>query len=130
MLNSGIIKKAINESKKSNLPIFKVGAVVFKGNRILGYGHNRKGFCGKINPKYRNPYDSIHAEQSAIFSVKNWSKLKGTSILVIRLTRSNMLSMARPCDICFDIIKHVGIKEIYYSNHEGEIIRNIIWNIK
>ena len=123
MISSGIIKKAIKESKKSDLPIFKVGAVVFKSSRILGCGYNKKSPCGKINLKYRNPYDSIHAEQSAILNVKNWSKLKGSSMLVIRLTISNILSMARPCDICMNMIKHVGIKEIYYSNHDSEIIK-------
>ena len=127
MLNSGIIKKAIKEAEKSKMYPFKVGAVIFKGNRIISYGYNKKGHAGKIHPRYRNKYDSIHAEQSAIFKVKNWKKLKNSSILVIRLCRNGFLSMAMPCDMCMKLIEHVEIREIYYTNHNSEIIKKIIW---
>lgn len=126
MISSGILNKAIKEAKKSNLPIFRIGAVVFKGNRVISFGHNKKGICTKIHPRYRNIYDTVHAEQNAIIKVKNWDKLKDTSILVIRLCRSNVLSMAYPCEMCLDLIRHVGIKEIYYTNHNSEIIREVI----
>lgn len=126
MLTSGIIKKSVKQAEKSNMYPFKVGSVIFKGNRILSYGYNKKGFCGKIHPKYRNPYDSIHAEQAAIINAKDWEKLKGSSILVVRLCRSGVLSMSYPCEMCMEMIKYVGIKEIYYTNHNSEIIRSII----
>lgn len=126
MLSTGIIKKAIKEAKKSDLPIFKIGAVIFKGNRIISSGYNKKGYPGKIHPKYRNKYDSIHAERSAIFNVKDWTKLKGTSILVIRVCRSGVLSMSYPCEMCMENLKYVGIKEVYYSNYDGEIIKKDI----
>ncbi len=126
MLNEGIIKKAIKEAKKSDMPIFKIGAVIFKGNRIISYGHNKKGICGKIHPKYRSKYDSAHAEQQAIINCKNWEKLKGTSILILRVTRSGFLSMSYPCENCMETIKYVGIKEIYYSNHNSEILKENI----
>jgi len=126
MLPSGVLNKAIKEANKSNMPVFRIGAVVFKGNRILSSGHNSKGFCGKIHPKYRNIRDSVHAEQSAILGVKDWSKLKGTSIITIRITRTGIISMAKPCEMCMSMIRYTGIKEIYYSNHNGEIVREEI----
>lgn len=123
MLNTGIIKKAIQTANKSDMMPFKVGAVIFKNNRIISYGYNAKRHCGKIHPKYRNYWDSLHAEQDAILNVKDWNKLSGASILVIRVTRQGNLSMAKPCDMCMSIINHVGLKEVYYSNHEGEILK-------
>jgi len=123
MLGTGIIKRAIKEANKSDMLPFKVGAVIFKNNRIISYGYNAKRYCGKIHPRYRNYRDSLHAEQDAILNVKDWSKLSGASILVIRVTRQGNLSMAKPCGMCMSMIEHVGLKEIYYSNHEGEILK-------
>lgn len=123
MLTTGILKKAIKEAKKSNMKTFRIGAVIFKGNRIISNGHNYKGFCGKIHPRYRNQRDTVHAEQDAIIKYGNWEKLKGSSILTIRVGLSGKLSMSRPCEeICIPLIKHVGIKEMFYSIHSGEII--------
>ena len=126
-MNTRIIKKAIQIAHKSDMHPFKVGAVIFKNNRIISFGYNSKRFCGKIHPKYRSQYDSLHAEQDAILNVKDWSKLSSSSILVIRITRSGNISMAKPCDMCMSMIQHVGLKEIYYSNHDGEIIKEKIW---
>jgi len=126
MIYSGMIKKSIKEAEKSNMPIFRVGAVIFDGKRIISSGHNKKGICNKIYPKYQNKRDSVHAEQNAIIKTKDWGKLSGKSMIIVRINRSGNISMAYPCDMCMSMIKHVGIKEIYYSTYSGEIKREII----
>ena len=115
MISIGILKKGIYEAEKSDMR-FEVGAVIFNGAKIFGSGHNYTGKSKKIHPKYRNKKPAVHAEQSAILKVKDWKKLSGASILVIRLTNvDNMLSMAYPCQMCMNMIQFVGIKNIYYS---------------
>ncbi|MFW6014803.1 MAG: hypothetical protein ACOCRK_00025 [bacterium] len=126
MLYSGILKLAIKEAEKSEMYPFKIGCVVFDGKRILGSGHNKKGVCGKIPPKYRNENDSIHAEQMAILNVPNWDKLSGVSLITVRINRKNGFAMSKPCDMCMSMIKHVGIKEIYYTTYAGEIVKEKI----
>ena len=126
MLTTGILNKAIQMAKKSKMFPFKVGAVIFKGNRIISYGNNYRGQCTRIHPKYRNEFGSTHAEISCITKINDWNKLKNSSILVIRVRRSGILSMAFPCANCMETIKYVGIKEVYYSNRNGEIIREKI----
>lgn len=121
MLPIGILKKAIEEAEKSDMS-YKMAAVIFKGNRLISYGHNSRGMCSKIHPKYRNIRDTTHAEQNAIVKSKKWNKLSGTSMLVIRITKGGNLSMALPCSMCMTMIGHVKIKNVYYSNHSGEII--------
>lgn len=66
----GIIKKAIEEAEKSEYKV-KIGSVVFKGSRILGFGFNEIRHCAKISPKYKNYDNTIHAEQKAILSCKD-----------------------------------------------------------
>lgn len=126
MIYSGIIKKVIKEAEKSNMPVFKVGAVIFDGKRIISSGHNKKGICSRIHPKYQNDRDSVHAEQNAIIKVKDWVTLSGTSMIVVRLNKSGHMSMGYPCKMCLNMMDHVGIKEVYYSDYSGEILRHYI----
>ena len=54
----------------------------------------------------------------------DWSKVKGCSILVMRISPSKgILGMSEPCEICMGILNHVGIKNIYYTNQKGEIVK-------
>lgn len=110
--------------EKSDHPFYQMGAVIFKGSRILSYGHN--GFRSSTIPlKYKKFEHTVHAEQSALNGV-NWKTLKNASILVMRMNISGNISMAYPCDYCKDSIRYVGIKHLYYSNRNGEIIKEKI----
>lgn len=119
MLFNNIIKRAEMEAKKSNHNP-KIGAVIFKGKRIYGSGHNNIR-SSSISMKHRKFEESLHAEQSALLNL-DWSKLKGLSILVYRINSVGELGMAKPCPMCHKLLDYVGIKNIYYTNSNGEII--------
>lgn len=118
MLYNNVIKCAINEVKKSNYDI-KIGAVVFKGKRIYGYGHNGIR-SSSISMKHKKWEESLHAEQAAMLNL-DWNKLKGCSIFVYRTNKNGQLAMARPCEMCQKLIKYVGIKNMFYTTNDGEI---------
>lgn len=119
MLTSGILKIAIQEAEKSNhYP--RIGAVIFKGKKIYGSGHNEIR-SSSLCMKHRKWKESLHAEQAALLNLE-WSTLKGTSILVCRVSKFGKLGMCRPCPMCYKLLKYIGIRNIYYSNEEGEII--------
>lgn len=117
---TGIIKACINEANKSTYKV-KVGAIVFKGKKILGRGHNGLR-SSNINNKYKDYINSLHAEQSALLNL-DWNNLKGYSILVLRVSDTGKLCSSRPCLMCSKLLKHVGIQNIYYSTSSGEIIK-------
>lgn len=120
-MTSGILKLALEEANMS-LYRFRVGAVVFKGSRILASGHNGIR-SSRIHPFHKMYNNALHAEQDAILNIKDWSTIKGSSILVVKISKTReLLSMARPCDMCQQLLRHVGIKTMYYSNTVGEII--------
>ena len=120
-ITSGIIKLCLLESEKSNYR-FKIGAVVFKGNRILSSGHNEIR-SSNIPNKHKLYNNSVHAEQAALLGT-DWNKLKGCSILVMKCSKTlKQLSNAKPCPMCMKVLEHVGIKDIYYSNEQGEIVK-------
>ena len=119
-ITSGVIKLCLLESEKSNHR-FKIGAVVFKGNRILSSGHNEIR-SSNIPSKHKLYNNSVHAEQAALLGT-DWNKLKGCSILVMRCSKTKgNLSNAKPCPLCQKLLAHIGIRNIYYSNEMGEIV--------
>ena len=120
-MTSGILKLAIVEAESVKYR-FRVGAVIFKGSRILSSGKNGIR-SSRIHPLHKHYNNSLHAEQNAILNIKDWSTLKGCSILVVKISKTRgIFSMARPCDMCQELLKHVGIKTMYYSNEKGEIV--------
>ena len=120
MISVGILKRAIEECEKSDYK-FRVGAVVFKGDRIISSGHNGVR-SSSIHNKYKNHINSLHAEQAAVMGV-NWKVLNGYSILVIKISKKNkFLSNAKPCNMCRKLLTTIGIRKIYYSDDKGQIV--------
>ena len=71
-INDSIIKTAIEEAKKSTCHP-RIGAVIFKGKRILSKGFNDIR-SSSIPLKHRKWVESLHAEQSALLKV-DWNTL-------------------------------------------------------
>lgn len=118
-MTSGILKQALQEVERSSHEQFKISAVIFKGPRILSSGVNGIRSCSKINKKFQEYENSLHAEQSCILNARR--DLKGTSMLVLRVNKHGEFRMAKPCEMCRGFIEAVGIKEIYYTTSTGEI---------
>ena len=121
----GIYKRCLEELEHSTHPIYKMGAVIFKGSKILSTGYNSFR-SSNVPDKYKKFVDTLHAEQHAIYNMENFDKLKNSSILIIRMNMSGNISLSFPCKYCLKSIKYFGIKNIYYTNRKGEIIRQKI----
>lgn len=120
-MNIGIINAAIQQCELSTYRVH-IGAVLFKGKRIISVGHNAIR-TSSISPKHKLFHNSLHAEQACLLNL-DWTKLKGSSILVVKVSPTEKrLGMARPCPLCMKLLNFVGIKNIYYSNEDGEIIK-------
>lgn len=105
-------KQALRSTEK-----FQVGAVVTKGSRVLAAGYN----TGKTHPRGSGAYSKVHAETSAICKcLRLGIDLKGASIYVFREGKEQA-RMARPCPCCMELIKSVGITDIYYTDRNGEV---------
>lgn len=119
MKNHPAFKKAIEEAKKSTHEQ-QIGAVIFKGKRIVSSAFNE--VRGNNVPKnFKNFLESFHAECSAI--IKARKNLKGYSIIVVRINPSGKLLLAKPCILCTEFIKFHEMKEMFYSTSNDEIVR-------
>lgn len=117
----GVFNRCVEEANKSNYEV-RLGAVIFKGSKIISSGHNYIRSCSSVHSRYRKWMNSLHAEVDAIINAGDVSKLKGASILVMKVSKKyGKLSNGNPCPWCKLLIKNSGIKTIYYSNKFGEI---------
>lgn len=105
--------------------IYRLGAVITKGKRVLSTGFNQLSYC-KIN----NFKNSRHAEMDAILKLlhkpNGLSSLAGATLFVTRITHTGKPAMARPCKKCMKLIHSVGIKEIVYTTDNTTVKEKII----
>lgn len=75
----------------------------------------------------------IHAEHDAINKLKplyRKKRLESINLLVIRFSKNNKLQNSKPCVNCIQNMKNLPekkgykIKNIYYSNDNGDIIKS------
>jgi hypothetical protein len=113
------------------LAAFYKGNNVLKKANILSFGFNMMGDEAGNKP-------GIHAEHDAINKLKPIKRKKNLQIvnlLVIRLSKQNKLQSSKPCSNCIKILKTLPekkgykIKNIYYSDENGEIIKSCLSNL-
>ncbi len=114
--NGGIIELAIEEARKSPHR-FRVGAVIYRRDYRMGWGHNQHL---KTHPKSPHPYRSIHAEFSALLHAvaccgSDALSDRGVSIYVHRLKLDGSSGLSKPCQWCERMLAQAGIKNIYWS---------------
>lgn len=108
---------AEKEAKKSTFYKHRLGAVIVKGNRILSTGFNEIRYAKEIGNS------TLHAEQAAILKLLKAGRqdeLVGASLYVSRFTKAGRLGCSRPCEMCSELIRSVGITRIHYLNESGE----------
>ena len=111
---------------------FKGKNAIMKKARVLSFGTNMMGDSNGNDP-------GIHAEHNALIKLKPLKikkQLEPINLLVIRLSKTNKIQSSKPCSNCIKIIdfipekKGYKIKNIYYSDNEGNIIKTNLNNLK
>jgi len=116
LVSNAIIAKAEQVCLKSNVR-YRMAAIIFKGRKIYSSGVNHQYTLSKKERLILGiPYCSIHAETDAVI---NFTEMCGKIGYTPRncsiyIHRQHGL-LAKPCDKCLAVLKHVGIKKIYWS---------------
>ena len=98
---------------------YKHGCVLLHHGKIISTGCNYDKVQYKNKILCRNVSCSTHAEMSAIISLKG---KKADTLLVIRVGKDGTLRDSKPCQYCYQFIYKNGIKKIYYSTNNQEIV--------
>lgn len=102
---------AIEQAKKSEM-YHRHGAILFFRRRVYSQGHN----------KFDTFAISTHAEIDCSLKIKDKKKLPHVYLLVIRLNGNDKLANSKPCKHCLEKLKKIGIKRVYYSDSNGNIV--------
>ena len=104
---------------------FKIGAILANksyraaGMNDMGKTHpNTAAFDARGISSYgADTRASVHAEQRVLTKS---TKSAGGTLYVARVTLTNELALARPCDMCYTLIQDAGVKQVIYSIGENE----------
>ena len=111
---------AKNVAFNSNYGKLRHGAVLVRGGSIINTSFNKDKFCS-FGTKFRDPdrgHATIHAELGCVLGLSR-GVTQGTDLFVCRINKHGEFRNSKPCAMCHEIMKHVGIKRVYYTtNHE------------
>lgn len=105
---------------------------VLKKASILSFGFNRMGDSNGNEP-------GVHAEHDVLNKLKPLKRnkrLESINLLVIRFSKNNKLQNSKPCANCIKTMKTLPqkkgyrIKNIYYSNDNGVILKSNLRNLE
>lgn len=109
------IKLARTLAAKSNHPYYRYGCILFKKNKILSTGYNKL----TTHPKSNTYGHTIHGELHCILGVKQVDLYKANIFVYMENNRGNIGTNSKPCKNCENLLKSVGIKNVYYFNHNN-----------
>jgi len=108
--------KEIDDHRFDDHLSFRLCAVLIRGGQVLSIGFNNGNRNGFVTAYSKNRwFTNTHAEMAAVLQVRSKIDLRGTKIFVARITRSGSVAMARPCNLCENVLYSYGIKRAIYT---------------
>ena len=131
-----IIGKQIDRSKKvdrcfslarniaHNSPYGKIrhGAVLTKGGSIINASFNKDNYTS-FGSRFRSPlrgHATVHAELGCILGLPR-DVTSGADLYVCRINRKGEFRFSKPCSMCHEALKHVGVKRVYYTTSDNTV---------
>jgi deoxycytidylate deaminase len=97
------------------------GAVLIKSGRIISISFNKENFSS-FGSRFRKPESgnaTVHAEIGAILGVSR-KHTSGANMYVVRVGKKGNFQMSKPCDMCQQALRFVGVKKVFYTSRSGE----------
>ena len=101
---------------------FRHGAVLVKGSSIRNMACNKHRHCrfGKRFREVNTGNATLHAELGVILGMDR-SITQGATVYVARVNKEGLARMSKPCPMCENAMRHVGIRRVIYTDREGRI---------
>lgn len=100
-------------------------AFLIRNSKIVHIGTNScKSHPETLKYDYENhQLVGIHAELSVCMK-SGKEDLKAYTMVVLRVDRTGKLANSKPCCGCQSVIKQFNIGEVWYSDKNGEVVKN------
>ena len=128
-------KAAKSMSELSDFPRVKVGCVAVYKHKVISSGCNSY-VTNPLQKRYnRFRFDtdatlhSKHAELDCLLAIINRRDIdfSRVSLYIYRQYKSGEPGMARPCESCLNLIRDLGIRNVYYTGDNSYINEEIIY---
>lgn len=110
------MKAAEKAAMLSTSPCHRVGAALFRGNKLISIGFNST----KSHPRSSTLDGMHHAEFACLMGLWKYS-IVGSVVFVLRLTRANRKGISKPCPECHKLLEMLGVKKVFYINKAGDV---------
>jgi len=109
------LKIAAKVAEQSSYGKFRHGAVLIKGGSVLNVSANSDNHTS-FGQRFREREGRAthHAETSCVLGLKK-SITQGGTIYVARVNRKGDWRLSKPCKMCHEVMKFVGIKKVVYT---------------
>lgn len=108
-----LIRKAQTFEFDKRLDFWLLSMIV-SGGRVLSIASNGRKRTGFVDAYYAQHCNS-HSELAAIRNVRKKVDLRGAKIYVVRVKRNRTVALARPCEMCQELLRSYGINRAFYS---------------
>tara|TARA_R110002074_G_C12410303_1_gene654996 strand:+ start:669 stop:1112 length:444 start_codon:yes stop_codon:yes gene_type:complete len=116
---SGKVRRYMELAKRmaiqSTYPDYRHGAVLVKGS-IRNVSFNKNNYCafGSRFQREHGGRTTLHAELGAILGMDR-SITDGATVYVARVGREGDYKLSKPCAMCHEALKHVGVRRVVYT---------------
>tara|TARA_R110002073_G_scaffold314205_2_gene486390 strand:- start:456 stop:869 length:414 start_codon:yes stop_codon:yes gene_type:complete len=96
------------------------GAVLTKGANIVNVSCNKNKFSSFAKRFRKNDknFATVHAELGSILNVER-DNTEGATVYVVRINNQGEFRLSKPCDMCEEAMRWVGVKKVIYSTSNG-----------
>ena len=107
-----------------NSPYGKIrhGALLIKGGSVINVSFNKDNYTS-FGTRFRKPISgpaTVHAEIGCVLGLSR-SATSGADVYVCRINRDGDFRNSKPCTMCHEALKHVGVKRVYYTTNDNTV---------
>lgn len=106
---------AANIAAQGSFYNYKHGAVLVKGGSVINTAHNE---CvhSRLADRFKkhDGWGTRHAELNVCLGIDKKVTFNA-DLYVVRINKEGLYRNSRPCEMCMDTMKFLGIRRVYYS---------------
>lgn len=110
------IELAKQLAEQSEYGKFKHGAVLVQGGSVLNCSYNKDNY-NSFGSRFRRTSEgraTLHAELGCVLGIPR-TKTRGATVYVARVNRLGAEKISKPCSMCQNVLRHVGVKRVIYT---------------
>ena len=114
------LKIAAKVAEQSGHDTFRHGAVIIKGGSVLNLAANNDNHTS-FGQRFRSSPGRAthHAETACILGLER-SSTTGSTVYVARVGKNGKWRMSKPCSMCHEVMRFVGVKRVVYTTGPNE----------